>query len=268
MGLALIGCQTQRVVVTISAESTPATAPLYIGLASTAADLPNLLDNPYPQVDWLFTVNNTTALFADLAQNQLDAILVHDIPAPPDPAHPYWFNPVALDGLVLIVQPDNPVRDLTLGQIQAIFSGRLTNWQMVGGPDLPIIPITRERDSGARAIFNRRVMADQRLTINAVIQPTNPGLIRAVAAQPGAIGYTMMGALPRVTTDPAEAVRWLSIEGVSPNPLTTADQSYPLTTPLYWVSLAEPQGEWRAFLAWLQSEAGQAQLGVRYGRVR
>jgi phosphate transport system substrate-binding protein len=241
-------------------------APVYIGLASTAADLPNLIKDGVPAIQTHFTSNNTTALYNDLNQRQLDALLVHSVL--PAPAQPYWYNPVALDGLTLIVHPDNPIRDLSLGQIQALYSGRISNWQMLGGPDQAAILITRERDAGARAVFTQRVMAEQRVSINAIVQATNEGVIQAVAGQPGAIGYTMLGALPRATLTVEQAVRALSVGGVTPNPLTTADQSYPLTVPLYWVSLAEPQGAARAMLAWLQSDAGQRQLGVRYGRVR
>lgn len=267
LGLAL-GCRAPAEVVELATDTPLPIATLYIGLASTAADLPNLITYSDPQAQLHFISNNSAALAVDLAQAQLDAILVHVIPSAVDPARPYWYNPIALDGLALIVHPTNPIRDLSLGQIQAIYAGRLTNWQTLGGPDQPIIPITRERDAGARVIFTQRVMSDQRVSINALVQPTNEGVIQAVAGQPGAIGYTLLGALPHATLDVEQAVRVLSIDGVAPNPLTTADQSYPLTVPLYWVSLSEPQGAGRALLAWLQSEAGQRQLGVRYGRVR
>lgn len=264
----VIGCRTSAEVGTLAAETPPSLTPVYIGLASTAAGLPNLIAYHTPETQLRFTSNNTGALFDDLAQGQLDALLVHVIWPAADLTPPYWYNPVALDGLAIIVHPNNPIRDLSLSQVQALYSGRISNWQTLGGPDQPVIPITRERDAGARAMFSQRVMADQRVSINAIVQTTNEGVIQIVAGQPGAVGYTMLGALPHATLDMDQAVRVVSIGGTAPNPLTTADQSYPLTVPLYWVSPTEPQGAARAFLAWLQSEPGQRQLGVRYGRVR
>jgi phosphate transport system substrate-binding protein len=89
----------------------------------------------------------------------------------------------------------------------------------------------------------------------------NEQVIEAIADNPAAIGYSMMGAVDiRVKT--------LAIDGIMASLTTTADQSYPLTSPLYFVSAAEPTGDLRAFLAWLQSDEGQTVIGEKYGRVR
>jgi phosphate transport system substrate-binding protein len=80
-----------------------------------------------------------------------------------------------------------------------------------------------------------------------------------VAATPGAIGYTMMV---------SAGERSLLVDGHAASPDTVEDQSYPLTTPIYFVSLAEPTGPVRDFLAWLQSPEGQAELREKYGQVR
>jgi ABC-type phosphate transport system substrate-binding protein len=105
-------------------------------------------------------------------------------------------------------------------------------------------------------------MAEQRISINALIQPDDGALLDAVAAEPQAIGYSMMASA--TATD----LNLLSIEGIAPTTSETASQTYPLTVPLYFVALAEPEGELRAFLAWLQSGNGQMVLGEKYGRVR
>lgn len=253
-------------------EATPAPAPtqtplppiLNVGLSNSATALANRVALPYADfsngVTVNFVVGNNQTLFDDLEAGQLDAILVNHIPAGDD----NWFNPVALDGLAIVVHPQNPLAaqgaSLSLSQIQAIFSGQVTNWADVGGDPLEILPVGRERGSDARLIFDRRVLAEQRMSINSAIEPDNEALLAAVAANPSAIGYTMRSAV-------GEDVSVLPVEGVMPSPETTATQEYALTTPLYFVSLQEPAGELRGFLAWLQSEAGQALLGEKFGRV-
>lgn len=248
-----------------SETPSPTTSILSLGLAESAASLASLVAGPYhdaaAHIAPQFTLANDATLLDDLSDAAgpplFDAILIHDLP----PGSPYWFNPVALDGLVLVVHPDNPMDNLSLAEAQAIFSGRLANWSAVGGPEQPIALVAREPGSGARAIFNQRVLAEQRLAVTAAIASSQADLLAAVAADPAAIGYATLSGLD-------SRVKALTLDGLAATPETTADQSYPLTAPLYWVSPAEPQGELRHFLAWLQSPAGQQALGVNFGRVR
>jgi hypothetical protein len=259
--LAAAACQTQPAPPP-SITPSPPPPTLRIGLSSSAATLVDLTAVPFaaqthyasPQ----FILANDAALLADLNAAQMDAILVHHIPL----GSPGWFNPVALDGLVIVVHPDNPVQNLSLGEVQAVFNGRITNWSTLGGPDRAINLISREQGAGTRAILQQRVLAEQRISINALIQPDDQSLLAAVAADPAAVGFSMMGTA--VTAN----VHMLAIDAIPPTPDTTADQSYPLTAPLYFLSPTEPQGELRVFLAWLQSDEGQMVVEARYGRVR
>lgn len=247
---------------------TPSITSLLVGLSSDVAHWPEWVVYSASQASLHYSVNNATALLAELRAGALDAVLTPYLPPADSPAPPWWFNPVALDGLALIVHPDNPVRNLTHPQAQAIFAGQLTNWQSLDGPDLPIVPVSREPEAETRLVLAERLLREQRLTRNAVIQTTPAAMAAYVADHPAAIGYTMLGALPPAVDAVRPAVQVVALEGIIPTPATTADQSYPLTLPLYFVARQEPQGELRAWLAWLQSPAGQAQLGVRYGRVR
>jgi ABC-type phosphate transport system substrate-binding protein len=245
------------------APVTPTAAPVsvQIGLSSSAMAIASLVGDVYAQeqaeVVIAFTRANHATLFADLESGQLDALLVQELPGNSG----YWFNPVALDGLVIVVHPANPIRALSRAEVQAIFNGRISHWSTLGGADEPIHLISRERESGVRAIFSERVMGEQRLAVTAQVQPDHESLLNAVAADPQAIGYSMMGSL-------STAVTALVIDGWPATPATTASQTYPLTVPLYFVSRSEPNGELRAWLAWLQSPTGQTILGEKYGRVR
>ena len=244
---------------TLPVEPTPSL--LLIGLSSSAVPVATLVDAAYERASTnaglSFVEGNETSLYADLDSGTLDAVLAHILPAGND----YWYNPVALDGLAIVLHPDNPVRELTISQAQALFSGDLDNWSGAGGPDLPVIPVGRERGAGARHLLNERIMAEQRPAIDTLVQPDNDTLLATVSGAPGAIGYTMIGSLD-------ERVAAVAVDGVAPTPNNAGSQNYPLSAPLYFVSQSEPQDELRAFLAWLQSPEGQVILGEKFGRVR
>lgn len=235
---------------------------LRIGVATGVFPLADIIAKPYRQaadnIVVQFVPGNTAVLLADLDAGNLDAVLSPYIPE----GNERWFNPVALAGLVLVAHPDNPVAGLSLAEAQAVFNGRLTNWSALGGADQPIILISREEGSGIGAVFQDRVMAEQRISVNAQALTGDEALRAAVAANPAALGFSMMGA--------TEGVKVLAVDGRSAAPETVQDQSYPLTTPVYFINrtASEPDGALRNFLAWLQSAAGQEVVGVKYGRVR
>lgn len=236
---------------------------LQIGVASSAVGYEALVAEPYgaerPFTHLEFTHANSTALLTKLNEGSLDAAFLHVIPE----NNRLWFNPVALDGLAIIVHPENSVRELSLAQVQGVFNGRLQQWSALGGADVPIELVSREFGSGARVLLQQRVLAEQPLHINALVQTSQDGLVAAVARNLNGIGYGLMGALP----DDVVAV---AINGRLPTPNEVGTQNYALTTPLYFVTsdTTEPEGELRHFLAWLQSPTGQAVISERYGRVR
>ena len=245
--------------------ATEAPALLQIGVTSSASPLIPLIEAVYaqrnPQAELLFVTANSDTLANDLANGQLDAILVHHIVE----GETRYFNPVALDGLVFITHPDNPVQTLTNAEVQAIFNGRITNWQSVGGADEAIVLLSREQGAGLRTLLRQQIMAEQRISPNALLESGNKAMLTAVAENPAAIGYSSMGSASQLA-----GVKILQIDGRSATPATTTDQTYPLTTPLYFLTAAEaePTGELRAFLAWLQSDEGQTVIEGIYGRVR
>ena len=129
----------------------------------------------------------------------------------------------AIDGLAVIVHPDNPVDDLSMEQIAAIYIGEITNWSEVGGEDSPIAVIGREAGSGSRGAFedimgiSDEAVHDQELTSGGAV-------ITAVATNPFAIGYASLSAV-------GDTVRAISVEGVSITEQTLMDGSYPVARP-------------------------------------
>ncbi len=233
---------------------------LRIGLTDSAYFIPDLVSRSFSeyndQIKLQFVLANDTALLADLQHEQLDAILINHLPAGSE----FYFNPLALDGLVLFVHPDNPVTDLSLASIQAVFNGKIDNWSQLGGVDAPIHLISREAGSGARELFTQRVLARTPLAINAQIVADETAVQHIIATDSLAIGYGMAGGI--------DAIQPTTIAGIAATTTELANQTYPLSVPLYFVAKAEPQDELRTFLGWLQSEMGQSVLGQRYGRIR
>ncbi|MEM7113828.1 MAG: substrate-binding domain-containing protein [Chloroflexota bacterium] len=241
----------------------PTTAVLHLGITTSSTTFAGLVTEPFqaerPLIHLEFTPANDAALFAKLQDGTLDAALLHVIP----PENEFWFNPVALDGLAIVVHLESNVAELTVEQVQGVFNGRLANWQTVGGQNQPITLVSRESGAGARTLLQQQVLATQPLHINTLIQTSQAMLVETVANDPNSIGYGMMGAMPNT-------VKMVAINGRLPTPNEVGTQNYPLTTPLYFVTNSpnEPQDELRTLLAWLQSPAGQAIISQRYGRVR
>lgn len=99
---------------------------------------------------------------------------------------------VAIDSLVVITHPSNPVREITMAQLGDVFAGRITNWKDLGGSDMPIKVINRQIDSGTRSVFYAAIFGDntpQAQLANEVVAEDNNAAARMVNEDPGAIGF-------------------------------------------------------------------------------
>src|SRR5207253_112974 len=99
----------------------------------------------------------------------------------------------ARDGIAVIVNTHNPVSDLTLDQVKAIFTGATSNWKALGGPDKPITVITREEGSGTRGAFEELVLKGGRIGASALVQDSTGAVREMVHSDPSAIGYISLG---------------------------------------------------------------------------
>lgn len=257
--LLLVACASEPVPSSPPPMFTPFPPDLYIGLSDSAAPLADLVERSYESATGkrapIFLVGNDQTLLDDLEQGVLEAAIVYHLPADSE----FWFNPIAVDGVVMIAHPDLAVQDLTINQLQDILSGTTVNWSELIGTDLAVELLNREVGSGARQLLEGRVMQNSRFSNLAQIAPTDEFMRQEVSRSPGSIGYTMMASVEGES---------ISLDGHAASQNTVADQSYPLTTPVYFVTRVEPVGPARDFLAWLQSPGGQDVLGEKYGRVR
>ena len=166
---------------------------------------------------------------------------------------------VALDGIAVIVHPENRVGTLSLAQLQDIFTGKTINWQEVGGEDRPLLVFSRESSSGTFVFFQEHVMNRQDYTPRARLLPGTSALVQAVSSDKGAIAYVGLG----YVKEAAEKVKAISIKGegdggpIAPSDQTVEDGSYPVARPLFLYTNGEPQGTAKEFVDFALSGPGQ-----------
>ena len=135
---------------------------------------------------------------------------------------------VALDGIAIIVNPQNPVKDLSLEQIAKIYTGEITNWKDVGGEDAEIVRIGREAGSGTRDGFES--ITDTKDACRYRQELTSTGdVITTVSQNPNAIGYASLAAIK-------DSVKALTVNGVAPTEATVKDGTYLVQRPFVLVT--------------------------------
>jgi phosphate transport system substrate-binding protein len=168
-----------------------------------------------------------------------------------------WAAPIGQDAIAIIVNADVDLRELTTGQLRAIYQGHITRWSELGGAQQAIIVFSREDGSGTRAEFERMVMGYRRTTANAFVVSSNALMAERVARQSGSIGYLSMGYLE-------DSVVTLALDGVLPTQNNVLNNLYPLRSMVFVVGLDEPEGRFRTLVGWMQSPEGQAVVAQRY----
>ena len=141
---------------------------------------------------------------------------------------------VAMDGVCIVVHPSNPVKGLTKAQIRDIYMGKITNWSQVGGPNLPIVVISRDTSSGTYETFHGLVMEKKEMGSAVEYVNSNPQAHARVKTTAGAIGYVGIGFLDR-------NVKALKVDGILPSRQTIASGVYPVARPLFMFTNGYPE---------------------------
>jgi phosphate transport system substrate-binding protein len=169
---------------------------------------------------------------------------------------------VARDAIGVIVNPENPVSQLTMAQISKIYKGEISNWKEVGGEDRPIVRLSRETNSGTHVYFLGTVVRlgnskdTSIFSSDTLLLPSSEGIISEVSDNPNAIGYDGLGYMTpqvkilAVAKDASSAYILPSIETVNNN-------TYPISRDLYMYTRNEPQGEVKNYIDWIFSPAAQ-----------
>jgi phosphate transport system substrate-binding protein len=175
------------------------------------------------------------------------------------------------DAIAVIVNPQNPVRQLTLRQISDIYSGRFNNWSEVGGEDRPIVRLSRETNSGTHVYFLETVIRlgqkdnTTLFSTDTLLLPSSEGIINEVRQNPNAIGYDGLGYVPSDLMDSVIAIaREDDGPFVKPTLTTVNDGSYPVSRDLYIYTAREQNQAISDYIAWILSAEAQeivAELG-------
>ena len=169
---------------------------------------------------------------------------------------------IARDAIAVIVNPENPVNELTLQQISDIYSGKLTNWSEVGGEDRPIVRLSRETNSGTHVYFLETVLRlgnskDKTLfSTNTLLLPSSEGIIAEVRQNPNAIGYDGLGYVPKDLKTIAIA-KEAGGAYVLPSIATVNDKTYAIARDLYMYTNGEATGIVKEYLDWILSPEAQ-----------
>ena len=140
---------------------------------------------------------------------------------------------LAYDGIAMIVHPENPVSDLTLEQIAAIYTGEITNWNEVGGNDGEIVLIGREAGSGTRDGFESITGTEDACKYRQELTSTGD-VITTVAGNPNAIGYASLASVKN-------SVKAISVGGVAPSEATIKDGCYAVQRPFVLVTKTDAE---------------------------
>ena len=138
-------------------------------------------------------------------------------------------NVIAKDGVAVVVNPENPVTELTSEQIAKIYTGEITNWSEVGGNDAEIAVFGRDSASGTRSAFEE-ILGIQDKCVYLNEYSSTGDVIGNVASNPNAIGYASLSAVD-------ETVTAVSVDGAAPTEATVADGSFPIQRPFVIVTV-------------------------------
>jgi len=169
---------------------------------------------------------------------------------------------IARDAIAVIVNPNNPVSELTLQQISDIYSGKYTNWKEVGGEDRPLVRLSRETNSGTHVYFLETVLRlgnskDKTLfSMDTLLLPSSEGIISEVRDNPNAIGYDGLGYIPKDLKVIAIAKN-AGEPYILPSIKTVNDKSYAIARDLYMYTNGEPTGIIKEYLDWILSAEAQ-----------
>jgi len=166
---------------------------------------------------------------------------------------------VARDGIAVVVNPENPVKELTLDQLMKIFTGAYTNWSQVGGPDENILVLSRESSSGTYVFFQEHVLQKNDYTQKARLMPATSAIIQSVSEDKWSIGYVGLGYALEV----ADKVKVIGVKAdaespaVMPSEETVKSGDYSISRPLQLYTVGEPAGKVKQFIDFCLSKEGQ-----------
>lgn len=169
---------------------------------------------------------------------------------------------IARDAIAVIVHPDNPIDELSIDQISAIYSGEIENWSLLGGEDRLIVKLSRETNSGTHVYFLENVLrmgdkdSELLFSMDTLLLPSSEGIIKETSQNMNAIGYDGLG----YVTDEVKVIAVASgAEGeyIFPSAETVNSGLYPIARDLYMYTNGEPVGKLAEYMDWIFSAEAQ-----------
>jgi len=157
---------------------------------------------------------------------------------------------IAIDAIVPIVHPGNPVRNLTIEQLNLVYQGKITNWKHLDGPNKVIVVVTRDTNSGTYDTWKEKILHNGQVTPRAQTQESNSAVVQAVSKNRYAIGYIGIGYVKKT-------VRAIEVNGVEASPRTAKSGQYPVARPLFMFTDGQPAGIAGDFIRFILSTEGQ-----------
>ena len=161
-----------------------------------------------------------------------------------------YENIVAADGIAVVVHPSNPLKDISLQQLRAIFAGEITNWKELGGHDAEIVAILRDPSSGTYEVFDKLVMDGTSNRGDALSLGSNNSVVSTIKNTSGAIGYAGLGYLN-------SSVKTITVDGVKATETTINTKEYPISRTLQMYTNGKPSGLAKKYLDFILSVEGQ-----------
>jgi len=169
---------------------------------------------------------------------------------------------VALDGIAVVVHPNNPIKNLTMDQLRDIFMGNITNWKQAGGVNKQIVILSREVNSGTHIFFKEHVLrrgqvkGPEEFSPGALLMPSSQAIADEVSNNENAIGYYGMGYISPQQKVVAVA-RDSSSPYIEPTIENVKSDLYPISRPLYMYTNDKPKGVIKEFMDFVYSKEGQ-----------
>lgn len=159
---------------------------------------------------------------------------------------------VAKDGIAIVIHPSNPLKEPSLEQLKAIYTGEINKWSELSkkGKPKPIVVVSRDVASGTFEVFKELVLKGGKTREDALMLASNKAVATTVATTPDAIGYIGLGYL-------SPDVKAVNIEGVAPTNETVVSGEYQIARPLFMYTNGEPSGLAKSFIDFIMSKKGQ-----------
>ena len=214
--------------------------------------------------DGVFEYNNTVNGYKKLAKKETDIFIgaqpsKQQIQYAEECGTTFEYTEIGAEAFVFFVHKDNPIDSLTTEQIKGIYSGEITNWSEVGGPDEEIMAFQRNEGSGSQSMM-LRFMGDT------PIMPAETKEIRGMGSiieevvdyknKSGSIGFSFRFYVEGIIRNPD--IKMIAVDGVAPTVENIKNRSYAIVAPVYAVTYAgNPNDNVDRLLDWIVSEEGQ-----------